>query len=348
MNNFHKQLSFWLLLFWILFRPAFLFSSPFQEVASFSSIPNISEASLSEGTILGNFDDKNSKGHVILIETCFIVPADPQAVSNAFLHWDPSKFPSLKVFSHLEHATADAFPFNALPFDIKKTPIKKLLQEAFRVKPGRSSLNLSTEEIKQLQADLSNFKGKIDEHSAQALHTFFVNDLQSRLLNYSKSGLLNLPPYENGNSPVKPIEEIDKMTKASPKIYARYQALLDSLLSNWTSQQPPQNYYCNFFDANGMGTLTLGSSYGFKTQESWQQINLEFYVSAIYYNGMEIVEMWPLESKGKMKTLVWKAHMLAVPIGGLLEDVNRMAYGLALLQGTKNADQAFLSEFSSK
>lgn len=333
---------------YLVFCPFPLFSSPFEELASFSSIPNISPSTLSSGEILGSFDDKNSKGHAILIETCFIVPDKPQAVSTAFLHWNPSKHPSLKVMGHLENASPNSFPFNSLVFDLKKSPVRKLLQEAFRAKPGKSALNLSTDEIKQLQATLSPLKGKMDEGSIEALHGFFTTDLQAKLLNYSQSGLSNLPPYENGGSPIKPIEEISKMAKANPKIYARYQPLIDSLLSNWTSQQPPQNYYCNFFDANGMATLSLGSSYGFKTEQSWQQINCEFYVSSVYYNGMEIVEMWPIESGGKTVTLVWKAHMLAVPLGGLLEDVNRVAYGIALLQGTKNADQAFLSEFLHK
>ncbi|TFE70593.1 hypothetical protein [Methylacidiphilum caldifontis] len=336
-----------LFLIYFAFCPISLFPSPFDELSSFSSIPNVSLSNLSNNTILGNFDDKNSKGHSLLIETCFIVPAEPQAVSYAFLHWDPSKHPSLKVLAHLENTSASSFTFNSLPFDLKKAPVKKLLVEAFRAKPSKSVLNLSIEEIKQLQSTLSPLKGKIDESSLQSLKTFFINDLQAKLLSYSQSGLFKLPPYENGNSPIKPVDEISNLAKANPKIYARYQPLIDSLLSNWASQQPPQNYYCNFFDANGMATLSLASSYGFKTQQSWQQINCEFYVSSVYYNGMEIIEMWPLELQGKIETLVWKAHMLAVPLGGLLEDVNRMAYGIALLQGTKNADQAFLSEFSS-
>lgn len=289
-------------------------------------------ARLDTGEVLGKRATLDQMANVMAVETCFLLPIPPERASQVLMNWDPTQYKELGVVQHVAVSRPpQPADFQSLRLDPAFGPNQVLLQRTEALARGSLSQNVSQGEL------------KIFEKNPNQPEASWRRLLQERAEQYQKSGLKQMPPYDN----VRPAFSIQanwqRVVSMTPEITRRFIDVLQIALNNPSLEAPGlvQKNYWEALSAQGETVLLLGGLAQLPTPESVRTADLQYYVSSQFGSTLILHEMWPVTWKGKPATLVWRADYVLLPASLTAKGIERMASENLLLQEVRRSVAAF-------
>jgi len=72
-----------------------------------------------------------------------------------------------------------------------------------------------------------------------------------------------------------------------------------------------------------------------------QLLDVQYYVSGVYYACVTLYEVWPIREGARLGSLVWRGDFFAAPTLAFTKGTDRLAYGAIMLQELKKAVRCF-------
>lgn len=324
---------------------AFAGTDPLESLKSFSEFPAVDLRRLHEGDILGEPGALMDFPQGISAQTCFTVPVTAEEAARRLQFWDPSTQRTLKAFEF--RAVSDPpkpGDFESLRLESNRRPFRWLLDKTLATTDGKSELNLTRDEARQL-ADCA--KGNPDP---QAIGVCWAKLLHERATAFRRGGFAGVPPYEATGETVSPSAQLQAMLREQPPVAREFAPLLRQsgvLGDEGTATLKPFHYW-SLYEANHHATFTLGVVYLLPLGDRYQLLDAQYYVSGTYYTFVTLYEVWPTGAGEKPGALVWRGDFIAAPTLAFTKGFDRLAYGAIMLQEVKKAIRAFQDDVKAK
>jgi hypothetical protein len=323
-------------------------SSPAEEIRSFGAFNNVNPDQLAGGQILSERGASMKFQDGISTQMCYVVMTPADKTAHELQYWDASQHENLGVFQHHDiHDPARDEDFANLNLGIEKRPVHMMREETFAIGNDKSDFNLSRAEAQALTETMRSGSGG-KSHSPESATAAWKKTLLQRAISFQQGGVERTPAYEMNGSNVRPSSQFTSILKEQPKITAEFRPVLEqtSLLG---SGAPPSSgrFYWDLFDADSSGTISLGACFGKSIGDNKYQIaDMEYYVSGSYYASLTLYEIWPVTINGKAASLIWRGDFFSAPSVAFTHGVERMAYGMVMIQETKKAVRAFQQDMA--
>jgi len=320
-------------------------SDPLENLKKFSDFQHIDVKRLLEGEILSQRGPLMIFPNGISAQICFFVPLSPEEVFRAQQSWDPTRCSSLKIYAS-SGLSSPCVPkdFKKLHLDPRDRPVRWLLEKTLSIASGKSELNLNSGEAQELAA----CAGK--NSSPDAIGSCWARLLFARATAFQLNGLGGVLPYETNGEFLYPAVQLRSMLQEQGKIIQEFAPLLQKtgMLgkgSEVSSLQPLYNW--SLFDANHHATLNLGAAYKLAVGDHYQILDFDYYASSTYYAAATLYEIWPIHRGKKNGSIVWRGDFLAAPTLRYMKGIERIAYGVIMIQEIKKELRCFLDDVKS-
>jgi hypothetical protein len=323
-------------------------NSPAEEIKSFSEISEVNPNALAGGAIQSQRGATMQFQDGISTEMCYVVLAPADKTAQNLQNWDPSGHPDLGVFQHHDiHFPAREEDFSSLNLAMDKRPIRMMRDETFAVGPDKADFNLSHAEGQALKEILRG-GGTVKSHSAEAASAGWKKTLLQRALDFQTGGIARSSPYEMNGLNVKPAGQFHSMLQEQERITDEFKPILQetTLLGSGGVPASSGRFYWDLFDADSSGTISLGVAYVKHVGDKYQIADFEYYVSGSYYVSLTLYEIWPVTINGKAASLIWRGDFFSAPSVSSAHGVERMAYGMIMIQETKKAIHDFQQDMA--
>ncbi len=321
-------------------------SDSLENLKKFSDFQKIDVKRLLEGEILSQRGPLMNFPNGISTQICFFVPQSPEEVFRRQQSWDPTRCASLKIYaSGGLSSPCEPKDFKKLHLDPGDHPIKWLLEKTLTTASGKMELNLTSSEARELAACV----GK--DSSPDAIGSCWAKLLFARATAFQLKGLGGVLPYETEGDFLYPAVQLRSMLQEQGKIIQEFAPLLQKtgMLGNDTevsSLQPLYNW--SFFDANHHATLNLGAVYKLAVGDHYQLLDIDYYASSTYYASATLYEIWPIHDGKKTGSLVWRGDFLAAPTLRYTKGIERIAFGVIMIQEIKKEIRCFLDDIRTR
>ncbi|MDR3579628.1 MAG: hypothetical protein P4L44_06680 [Oryzomonas sp.] len=321
-------------------------SDPLENLKKFSDFQKIDVKRLLEGEILSQRGPLMNFPNGISIQMSFYVPIPPDEVFKRQQTWDPTRCSSLKIYASSGLSRpCEPKEFKKLRFDPREHPVKWLLEKTLAAASGKADLNLTRSEAHELSACARN------ETSPDAISSCWAKLLFARATTFQLKGLGGILPYDTDEDFLYPAVQLRTMLQEQGKIIQEFAPLLQKtgMLGNDTevsSLQPLYNW--SFFDANHHATLNLGAVYKLAVGDHYQLLDIDYYASSTYYAAATLYEIWPIHDGKKTGSLVWRGDFLAAPTLRYTKGIERIAYGVIMIQEVKKEIRCFLDDIRTR
>jgi hypothetical protein len=313
-------------------------SDPVDGLKRFSEFRALDPAQLLKGEILGQRGALMAVPQGISAQTCFAVPVPAEEAAERLQLWDPARHdaPNVLSFSPVR-VPCDSGDFEGLKLTPNHHAIRWLLDKSLSTSPGKSELNLTAEEARQL----ANWAKS--NRDPQTVSAFWSKLLLERTRAFQRLGFAGVSPYETGGKPISPARLIGTMLREKPEIAREFAPLLErsGVLGNEPAGRLTPFHYWGLCEANHRGALNLGAVYSLPLGDHYQLLDAQYYVSGVYYACVTLYEVWPICEGGKSGALVWRGDFFAAPSLAITKGTERLAYGAIMLQELKKAVHSF-------
>ncbi|GFE60627.1 hypothetical protein [Geobacter sp. AOG2] len=321
-------------------------SDPLETLKKFSNFQEIDVKRLMGGEILSQRGPLMSFPNGISTQICFYVPLSPEEVFKRQQTWDPTRCTSMKIYATSRLSTpCQLKEFKKLHLDPNDHPIKWLLEKTLTTASGKLELNLSRSEARELAACVSK------DSSPDSISSCWATLLFERATAFQRRGLSGILPYEAAGDILSPTVQLRSMLQEQGKIIQEFAPLLQQtgMLGNSTggsSLQPLYNW--SFFEADHHATLSLEAVYRLTIGDHYQLLDIDYYASGTYYAAATLYEIWPIHDGKKTGSLVWRGDFLAAPMLRYTKGIERIAYGVIMIQEIKKVIHCFLDDIRTK
>ena len=321
-------------------------SDPLESLKKFSDFQKIDLKRLMGGEIISQRGPLMNFPNGISSQICFFVPIAPEEMFKRLKTWDPTRCTSLKVYaSSALNSPCELKEFKKIHFDPRDRPIKWLLEKSLATTPGKPELNLSRSEALALSGCVRS------DPSPDSVSSCWAKLLFSRATAFQLKGPDGILPYETGEESLSPAAQIRIMLQEQVKIAREFAPILhkSGILNDGagvSSLQP--SFGWSFFEANRHATFNLGAVYQLAVGDHYQLLDIDYYASNTYYTSATLYEIWPIRDGKKTGSLVWRGDFLAAPMLRYTKGIERIAYGVIMIQETKKLISCFLDEIRTK
>lgn len=312
--------------------------SPLEELETFSTFSDVDLEKLHAGEILGEPGTLMKFPDGISAETCFVVAVPAAEVATRLKFWDPSLRGTVKTVGfHALSTPCTPEDFRTLSLKPANRPQRWLLEETANPLARKSELNLSQTEAQQL-ADCVKRDRKPANMSA-----CWATLLLGRARQFENKGFAGIAAYEAQGRQVEPLVHLQALLKEREPVAREFAPLLrqTGLLGSEGSKPLKPFYYWGLYEANRQATLTLGAVYLLPLAESYQLLDVQYYVSGTYYTFATLYQVWPVEIRGRPAALVWRGDFFSTPTMPYTKGVERLAYGAFMLQELRKTIRSF-------
>jgi hypothetical protein len=281
----------------------------------------------------------------IFAQTCFAVPVSAAEAAQRLQAWDPAQHQAPNVLSFTQvPVPCDADDFQTLELKPNQHALRWLLDRSLETTPARSELNLSHNEARQLAAYA---KANPDP---KGVSSFWAKLLQDRAMAFQRLGFAGVTPYEVGGKTVSPVKLLQTMLREKPEVAREFAPLLQKCgaLGEQPTEALTPFLYWGLCEANHRGTVNLGAVYSLALGDRHLLLDVQYYVSGIYYTIVTLYEVWPIQVGSRLGTLVWRGDFFAAPTIGLTRGTERLAYGAIMQQELKKAVRCFQNDVTGK
>jgi hypothetical protein len=345
-----KRLSAFMIMLWLCSAVAAPAPSqaadPLENLKKFSDFQKVDVKRLLEGEILSQRGPLMNFPNGISTQICFFVPLAPEEVFKRQQTWNPTRCASLKVYaSGGLSSPCELKDFKKFHLDPGDRPVKWLLEKTLTTASGKLELNLTSSEAHELAACV----GK--DSSPDAIGSCWAKLLFARASAFQLKGLGGVLPYEVEGEFLSPAVQLRSMLQEQGKIIQEFAPLLQKtgMLGNGaevSSLQPLYNW--GFFDANHHATINLGAVYKLAVGDHFQLLAIDYYASSTYYAAATLYEIWPIRDGKKTGSLVWRGDFLAAPTLRYTKGIERMAFGVIMIQEVKKEIRCFLDDLRAR
>jgi hypothetical protein len=321
-------------------------SDPLENLKKFSNFQNIDVKRLLEGEILSQRGPLMNFPNGISTQICFFVPLSPEEVFRLQQSWDPTRCASLKIYASSGLSSpCQPKDFKKLHLDPGSRPVKWLVEKTLATTSGKLELNLTSSDARELSACVSK------DSSLNSIGSCWAKLLLTRATAFQLKGLGGVLPYEAEGDFLYPAVQLRSMLQEQGKIIQEFAPLLQKtgMLGNGaevSSLQPLYNW--SFFEANHHATLNLGAVYQLAIGDHYQLLDIDYYASSTYYAAATLYEIWPIRDGKKTGSLVWRGDFLAAPMLRYTKGIERLAYGVIMIQEIKKVIRCFLDDIRTK
>jgi len=323
----------------------FALPNPVESLKRFSAFRSVDSARLVDGEILGERGSLMDFPQGITAQTCFVLPVTAAEAAQRLQTWDPSPHEALNVlaFSPIGLPCQGA-DFASLDLRSSNHALRWLLDKSFAATTGKSELNLTRDEARQL-ADCA--KGN---PAPQAVSACWAKLLLQRVALFQRQGFAAVPPYETSGKTISPADQLQAMLREKTAMTHEFAPLL--MQSGVLGREPAPTltpfYYWGLCEANRHGTLYLGAAYLLPLDDRYQILKAQYYVSGTYYTSVTLFQVWPIQVGEKSGALVWRGDFYAAPSLALTRGIDRLATGAIMLQELKKAIRCFQADVIAK
>jgi len=324
---------------------AFGATDPVEDVKRFSEFRTLDSSRLLEGEVLGERGSLMEFPQGIFAQTCFVVPVPPDEAAQRLQLWTPSprQAPGVLAFSPVSVPCA-AGDFQSLSLRPTNHAVRWLLDKSLKTTGGRSDLNLSLSEARELDAAAKSHP------DAQSMSTYWAQLLQARTTSFQREGFAGVIPYEAGGKTISPTEDLRTMLREKPAVEREFISLLErcGLLGKQGGETLTPFHYWGLYEIDHCGTLNLGAVYSLALGDRHLLLDAQYYVSGAYYTGVTLYEVWPIQVGAKPGALVWRGDFMAAPTLAFAKGAERLAYGAIMLQELKKAVRCFQNDVTAR
>ena len=316
-------------------------SDPLAGFKQFGEFPKIDIKRLLEGEILTQRGPLMNFPNGISSQLCFAVPISPAETVKQLQTWDPTRYPSLKVYaSHDLNDPSELKEFDSLSLylDPGNRPIRWLWDQTLATTAHSSDLNLTQIEAVELTRCVGN------DATAKTMGACWGNLLFARAAGFQRNGFTSSLPYEFNSEAVNPVSHLRSLVQEQTLITREFAPLLQraGLVDGGAALSPLRpSYYWRLFQADHHATLSLGAVYTLHVGDRYQQLDLEYYVSGTYYASATLYEIWPISDGGKTGSLVWCNVLCSAPTLRYASGMERLASGVVLTLEFKKCIRSF-------
>jgi hypothetical protein len=320
-------------------------SDPPAGLKQFSGFSKIDIKHLLEGEILSQRGPLMNFPNGISSQLCFAVPSSPAETVKRLQTWNPTRCPSLKVYAaHDLNDPGELKEFSNLHvyLDPGKVPLRWLWNQTLATTGERSDLNLTRIEA----LELARCVGK--EANAKAIGACWGNLLFARASGFQRNGFNTSLVYEFDVEPVNPITHLRSLLQEQALITREFAPLLQraGLVDGGAAMSPIRpTYYWRLFEADHHATLSLGAVYLLPVGDSYQLLDLEYYVSGTYYTSATLYEIWPIRDGARSGSLVWCNVLCSAPALRFAAGIERLASGIILTLEFKKLIRCFQDSY---
>jgi hypothetical protein len=321
-------------------------TDPLENMKKFSDFQKIDVKRLLEGEILSQRGPLMNFPNGISTQISFYVPMPPEEVFRRQQSWDPTRCASLKVYaSGGLSSPCEPKDFKKLHLDPGDRPVKWLLEKTLTTASGKLELNLTNSEAHELAACVRN------DSSPDSIGSCWAKLLFARAAAFQHKGLNGVLPYEVEGDVLSPAVQLRSMLQEQGKIIQEFAPLLQKtgMLGNVrevSSLQPLYNW--SFFEANHHATFNLGAVYKLAVGDHFQLLDIDYYASSTYYASATLYEIWPIHDGKKTGSLVWRGDFLAAPSLRYTKGIERIAFGVIMIQEIKKEIHCFLDDLRTR
>jgi hypothetical protein len=321
-------------------------SDPLENLKKFSDFKKIDVKRLLEGEILSQRGPLMNFPNGISTQISFYVPLSPEEVFQRQQTWNPTRCTSLKIYATGGLSSpCEPKDFKKLHLNPGDHPMKWLLEKTLTTATGKLELNLTSSEAHELDACVSK------DSSPDSISSCWAKLLFARATAFQLKGLNGVLPYEVEGEFLSPAVQLRSMLQEQGKIIQEFAPLLQKtgMLGNVTggsSLQPLYNW--GFFDANHHATVNLGAVYKLAVGDHFQLLDIDYYASSTYYAAATLYEIWPIHDGKKIGSLVWRGDFLAAPTLRYTKGIERMAFGVVMIQEVKKEIRCFLDDIRTR
>src|SRR2546421_12979061 len=103
---------------------------------------------------------------------------------------------------------------------------------------------------------------------------------------------------------MSPAEQLRAMLREQAGVATEFAPLLQQ--SGILGEEPKLDpfHYWGMYEANYHAALTLGAVYLLPRGDRYQLMDVQYYVSGVYYSFVTLYEVWPIEIDGKPGALI--------------------------------------------
>jgi hypothetical protein len=316
-------------------------SDPLAGLKQFGDFPKIDIKRLLEGEILTQRGPLMNFPNGISSQLCFAVPTSPAETVKRLQTWDPTRYPSLKVYaSHDLNDPSELKEFDSLSLylDPGNRPIRWLWDQTLATTAHSSDLNLTQIEAVELNRCVGN------DATAKTMGACWGNLLFARAAGFQRNGFASSLPYEFNSEAVNPVSHLRSLLQEQTLITREFAPLLQraGLVDGGAALSPLRPlYYWRLFQADHHATFSLGAVYSLQVGDRYQLLDLEYYVSGTYYTSATLYEIWPIRDSGKTGSLIWANVLCSAPTLRFASGIERLATGVIMTLEFKKIVRSF-------
>lgn len=280
----------------------------------------------------------------ISAQTCFAVRVPAGQAAERLQLWDPGQHdaPNVLAFSEVR-LPCEAADFETLSLKPSHRALRWLLEKSLATSAGRSELNLTTGEARELAAWTK------DNPDSQGVSSFWSKLLLERATAFQRHGFAGVSPYEVSGPAISPVKLVQTMLREKPELAREFAPIFErsGVLGNEPAGRLTPFFYWGLCEANRRGALNLGAVYSLSLGDHYQLLDAQYYVSGVYYACVTLYEVWPIRDGQTPGALVWRGDFFAAPTLAFTRGTERLAYGAIMLQELKKAVRSFQKDVAS-
>jgi len=315
-------------------------ADPAADLATFSSLKDVNIEKLAGGAAMMGRGTPMSFPRGLAVESCYVVRKPLAKTAELHLQWNGVKHPELKVYLHGDFSGRPTLAeFQKIGSAPSNAAVKAYVAATEKLSSGGTDLQLSAAEAKAFGSE--GAAGSSGAAVPAPVAAFWSNVLLQRAQAFLSGGLGKLPPYETQGEAARPLDDVARLLKETPRLRGHFSGLIDATpLAGGKGSLTPAPYW-EMFDVEGEAALNLGAFYYRSGADSWQGVDVSYYASAGYYVFLTFYQMWPVKAGGQDATLVWRGDVISAPHLATLHGMERMGSSTAMMRETKKSIESF-------
>ena len=321
-------------------------AGPLDEVRAASSIQNLDLEKLRGGEIANARGPLGDFARGVYVESCYFLRAPPPVVIAAMQKWDPTRHRELEVSAFRDYALPSTpAVFNSLILNSGRPQDRWLIDKTFELaKAGETELHLNAGDMALVRSSLGQ-ESQSSGHGDAKVSEVWRTILHRRSEALGTGGLAAVPSYRAADTEIAARAEFEALLKMAPAIAARFASLTNGRPFSAAGLAPDStNMYWEASLVRGHTGLHNGVLCTRKNANSWQAVDLSYYVSDTYILSMTLYEIWPSD-RG---TLLWQIDFVSAPFHNFGNAVERTFAGRELLKEAAQWIRLFRSDLERR
>jgi len=314
----------------LLGQTVFAGSAEVEHLKAISSFKEVNLDALAKGEVLTQRGGLTKLKRGISGESCFVTMKPSPATADYLQKSDPTLNNDDSVYFHRNVSNpVKVEDFGTMGLESKAGPVRRFVEKTLAMTAKETEFCLTRQEAAQMEKILSEAPKK-ERGTVETARRCWREILKVRAVQFQKTGLSQLMPYEMGDMVIHPTSEMRSLLEEVPQVSGEFAPLLAETglgeASSAKSSQPLE--YFELLNAQIKANFDLGAFY---TKEMgngrYQMLDCQYFSSGAYYVSLCLFELWPVKIGDKDATLVWRIDLLSAPLLEVTRGTSRMAWG---------------------